>query len=418
MIREEFMNLLIDTVKEIVFFYNEISVYLLFGFIVAGLLHILFPESVVRKHLGKNSLGSVLKSTFFGIPLPLCSCGVVPVAASLRKNGASKGATVSFLISTPEVGVDSFLVTYSLLGWVFGLFRIAASLLTALVAGIAVNMLSGKNSSDSKELPMKTSNSETAMDRLKAFFPYLEYELLGSIANTLVVGIIIAGIISAVIPEGFFERYLDYPFLSLLAMLVVGIPMYVCATASTPIAASLIMKGISPGAALVFLLTGPATNAVTISTVVKTLGKRSAVVYLSAIGIVSLTLGYFLNVVTAGYGYQKIIMMHQYEVFPDWLKIAGTAVLTFMLGWYYFKTRIVMKPKRNRSALNRVIRITVKGMTCMSCAGRVRKAVEGIEGTSDVFVDIGGRFVEFETSNPASIERIKSAIISAGFALA
>jgi len=411
------MNMMIDTLKEILFFYNEISVYLLFGFLVAGLLHILFPESVVRRHLGKDSFGSVLKSTLFGIPLPLCSCGVVPVAASLRNNGASKGATVSFLISTPEVGVDSFLVTYSLLGWVFGLFRIAASLLTALIAGIAVNILAGKNNSGSRELPMNTGNSGSAMDRLKSFFPYLEYELLGSIANSLVVGIIIAGIISAVIPEGFFERYLDYPFLSLVAMLVVGIPMYVCATASTPIAASLIMKGISPGAALVFLLTGPATNAVTISTVVRTLGKRSAVVYLSAIGIVSLALGYSLNVVTAKYGYQKIIMMHQYEMIPDWLKITGTALLTIMLGWYYFKTKIMMKADRNTTASNNVIRINVDGMTCMSCAGSVRKAVEGIEGTSDVFVDIGGRFVEFETSNPSSIEKIKSAIISEGFSL-
>ncbi len=412
------MNVLIDTLKEILFFYNEISVYLLFGFIVAGLLHILFPESIVRRHLGKDSFGSVLKSTLFGIPLPLCSCGVVPVATSLRNNGASKGATVSFLISTPEVGVDSFLVTYSLLGWVFGLFRIAASLLTALVAGIAVNILAGKNSSGSRGFPMNNSNSEKAMDRLKAFFPYLEYELLGSIANTLVVGIIIAGIISAVIPEGFFERFLDYPLLSLMAMLVVGIPMYVCAAASTPIAASLIMKGISPGAALVFLLTGPATNAVTISTVVRTLGKKTAVVYLSAIGIVSLALGYFLNVVTARYGFQKIIVMHQNEMIPGWLKIAGTAMLTIMLGWYYFKTKIVTKAERNTSALNNKMRINVDGMTCMSCAGSVKKAVGGVDGTSDVFVDIGGRFVEFETSNPSSLEKIKSAIVSAGFSLA
>jgi hypothetical protein len=348
---------MIDTLKEILFFYNEISIYLLFGFFVAGLLHIFFPESIVRRHLGKDSFGSVLKATLFGIPLPLCSCGVVPVAASLRNNGASKGATVSFLISTPEVGVDSFLVTYSLLGWVFGLFRLAASFLTALIAGIAVNIIAGKNNSGSGELPMNNGNPETAMDRLKSFFPYLEYELLGSIANTLVVGIIIAGIISAVIPEGFFERSLDYPLLSLVAMLVVGIPMYVCATASTPIAASLIMKGISPGAALVFLLTGPATNAVTISTVFRTLGKTTAVVYLSAIGIVSLALGYFLNVVTAKYGYQKIIMMHQYEMIPDWLKMIGTALLTIMLGWYYFKTKIVMRAKRNTAASNNKIRI-------------------------------------------------------------
>jgi len=354
---EKSMNLLIRLLKEMLFFYNEISIYLLFGFVVAGLLHIFFPESFVRRHLGKNSFGSVLKSTLFGIPLPLCSCGVVPVAASLRNNGASKGATASFLISTPEVGVDSFLVTYSLLGWVFGLFRIAASLLTAFIAGIAVNLFDGKNHSGSREFPMNNNHSETAMDRLKSFFPYLEYTLLGTIANTLVVGILIAGMISAVIPDGFFEKYMDYPFLSLLLMLVVGIPMYVCAAASTPIAASLIMKGISPGAALVFLLTGPATNAVTIATVVRMLGKRSAVVYLSAIGIVSLSLGYFLNVVTAKYGFQKIIMIHQNELIPDWLKIAGSLLLAGMLGWYYVKIGILMKMEGNTGKAENKIRI-------------------------------------------------------------
>ncbi len=168
--------------------------------------------------MGNDSFGSVLKSTLFGIPLPLCSCGVVPVAASLKKSGASNGAGISFLISTPQIGADSFLVTYSLLGWVFGFFRIAASLITAMAAGIMVNILSR---SQGAEKSSDFVSKETFKDRLKIFFSYVEYELLGSIAGTLIAGIIIAGVISAVIPNSFFEQYLNSPFLSMLIMLVV-----------------------------------------------------------------------------------------------------------------------------------------------------------------------------------------------------
>lgn len=237
----------IEFVKEIVFFVNEVSVYLLFGFLVAGILHVLFPDSIIKKHLGKNSFGSVVKATLFGIPLPICSCGVVPVAASLKNSGASKGASISFLISTPQVGADSFLITYSLLGWIFGVFRIGASLVTAMIAGILVNLTAGKKKDEGMVMFPMATPVESMGTRVKSFFRYLEYELLGSIANTLIVGILVAGLISAVIPDGFFETYLDYPFLSMVVMLAAGIPMYVCASASTPIAASLIMKGMSPG---------------------------------------------------------------------------------------------------------------------------------------------------------------------------
>ena len=143
------MDFLSVILKETILFFNEVSIYLLFGFIIAGILHVLFPESIIRRHLGRDSFGSVLKSTLFGIPIPLCSCGVVPVAASLRNSGASKGATISFLISTPQVGADSFMITYSLLGWIFALFRIVASLITAMAAGIMVNILSRNDSPQS-----------------------------------------------------------------------------------------------------------------------------------------------------------------------------------------------------------------------------------------------------------------------------
>jgi len=407
--------MLSDVLKEIVFFFNEVSIYLLFGFIMAGVLHVLFPESIIRRHLGRNSFYSVIKSTLFGIPIPLCSCGVVPVAASLKRSGASKGATISFLIATPQVGADSFMITFSLLGWIFGLFRIAASLITSMIAGIIVNIMSRHSRSQPGESKLNGTSDESFGLRLRSMFHYIEYDLMGSIANALLVGIIAAGIIGVLIPDGFFEKYMGSDFISMLLMLIVGIPMYVCASASTPIAASLVMKGISPGAALVFLLTGPATNAITISTVIKILGKKSTAVYLAAIAVVSLALGYLLNILAERYGFHQIILLHQHEMLPGWLKVSGSIMLTLMLGWYYLKTKILSRTRREKDMGDNKICLDVQGMTCMHCAGNVKKAVESIAGISNVSVDLDEKTVLFEAEEGVDTEKVKEAIVGAGY---
>jgi len=286
-----------------------------------------------------------------------------------------------------------------------------------MIAGITVNFLS-RNDDDAQS---ETSNKgkvyhDTIGMRLKTLFYYMEFELMGSIANALVIGLIIAGIISAAFPDDFFVKYLNYPIASMLLMLAVGIPMYVCAAASTPIAASLIMKGVSPGAALVFLLTGPATNAITISTVIKTLGKKAATVYLLSISIISLLLGYILNIITIKYGFNKIIMIHQHEMFPEWLKIAGSAVLCMMLGWYYLNTKILMKKfnMEDEMSADKTI-INVKGMTCMHCASNVKKAVEAVLGTSNITVDLKRGSVAFLLEDNMDAEKVKESIVSAGY---
>jgi uncharacterized membrane protein YraQ (UPF0718 family)/copper chaperone CopZ len=409
------MDFLVSVSKKILFFFNEVSIYLLFGFIVAGVLHVLFPESIVRRHLGRNSFASVMKSTLFGMPIPLCSCGVVPVAASLKNSGASKGATISFLISTPQVGADSFMITYSLLGWVFGIFRIAASLITAISAGIVVNIIGGRDATQSDGPSLNGIPEQSFGQRLRSIFGYIEYDLLGSIANALLLGIIAAGIIGVLIPDGFFERHLSSHFLSMLLMLIAGIPMYVCASASTPIAASLIMKGISPGAALVFLLTGPATNAVTISTVIKTLGKKSTAVYLAAIAFVSLAMGYLLNALTSRYGFSSIILVHQHEMLPEWLKTGGAITLTLMLGLYYLKTKVLSASRGKDAVGDNKINLNVQGMTCMHCASNVKKAVESVAGISNVIVDLEGKKVVFDIKESDDIEKAKAAIVYAGY---
>lgn len=409
------MDYITSFVKEIIYFFNEIAIYLVFGFIVAGILHVLFPDSSVRKHLGKGTFGSVVKSTIFGIPLPLCSCGVVPVATSLRRSGASKGSVVSFLISTPQVGADSFMITYSLIGWIFAIFRIIASLITAFFAGILINIIDKEKTEKSKKDDSSSGSELSYMDRIKSLPNYIEYELFGSIANYLVLGLMIAGLIGVSIPDRFFENYLSNSFLSMLLMLVMGIPMYVCASASTPIAASLLMKGISPGAALVFLLTGPATNAVSFSAVTQIVGKKSTSIYLASIAVISLALGYILNIFSDSFGIKES-MLHHHETIPSWLKITGSILLITMFIWYYIKLYIMERiMKKDKPIKIDKIQLGVQGMTCMHCASTVQKAVESVKGVSDVNVILNDNRVDFVLDNPENIDQVKEKIKAAGY---
>jgi len=286
----------------------ESAPYVLFGFFAAGLLKALIPEEVVVRHLGENSFKSVFKASLFGIPLPLCSCGVIPAAIGLRKQGASKGASAAFLVSVPETGVDSIAITWALLDPIMTLVRPLSAFLTATVTGLLINLLpeetakaaapntgdcgcSSSCGGDQSEQPAKPP----LLQRVRAGLAYAFGDLLGDIGKWLLVGIAVAGVISYLVPDDFFIRYLGSEFTSLLIMLVVGIPLYICASASTPIAAALALKGLSPGAALVFLLAGPATNAATLTVVGRYFGQATTAIYLASIAICSLLLGYLVN---------------------------------------------------------------------------------------------------------------------------
>ncbi len=287
--------------------------YMLFGLLMAGLLKAIIPDSFVNKHLGGNSAKSVIKASLLGVPLPLCSCGVVPVAASLKEQGAGPGPTTAFLISTPETGVDSIAITYALLDPIMTIIRPLAALITATSAGLLVNLLPNK-SPDPANVPTD-SCCETGCQPPpnapgtplhRAILDGVRYafgQLLRDIGPYLLAGIAIAGLITWLIPDGFVEQHLGSGITSMLIMLVAGIPLYVCASASTPIVAALALKGLSPGAALVFLLVGPATNAASITVVAKLLGKPVAVVYVTVIAICALVMGMAIN---ALYGWLAI----------------------------------------------------------------------------------------------------------------
>lgn len=414
------MDMLLNFFREIVIFYNEVAIYLILGFMVAAVLHVFFPESMIRKHLGNDSFMSVFKATMFGIPIPICSCGVIPVATSLKHSGASKGATVSFLITTPQVGADSFMITYSLLGWFFGIFRIVSSFVTGILAGMFVNLF-GKDEQGAL-LPMApaTDREETITQRSRGIVRYVEYELLGSIANALMIGFLIAGLIAAFVPDGFFELYMNSDFLSMVIMLVIGIPMYVCASASTPIAASLIMKGMSPGAALVFLLTGPATNAIGIAAITKVIGKKSTAIYLVVISVAAVAFGYLLNLMTRDMGLAHLMIHDHGTMIPMWLKVLGSVILSVMLAWYYgdiylYKRFAKTKTTKGRGAMTQTITLNVSGMNCMHCQNSVKKAVESVEGTSNVAVDLAEKTVIFDITKKTLVDNVRSAIVFAGF---
>jgi uncharacterized membrane protein YraQ (UPF0718 family) len=290
----------------------ESAPYVLFGFFAAGLLKALLPEETVARHLGNNSAASVLKASLCGIPLPLCSCGVIPAAIGLRKQGASKGASAAFLVSVPETGVDSIAITWALLDPLMTVVRPAAAFFTATVTGLLINRLpeeknvvpeeNTRESSCSCSCSSSSVNSEAEKPsrpslsrRVKGGISYAFGDLLKDIGSWLLLGIVIAGVISYLVPDDFFTRYLGNELLSLLIMLVVGIPLYICASASTPVAAALVLKGLSPGAALVFLLAGPATNAATITVVARYFGRAATMLYLVSISLCSLGLGWLTN---------------------------------------------------------------------------------------------------------------------------
>ena len=279
----------------------EAAPYLVFGFLFAGGIYVLLPTGRVVRHLGTPGWSGVLKASLIGVPLPLCSCSVIPVASSIRQRGASRGATASFLVSTPESGLDSIAISYALLGPFLAIVRPVAAFITATFAGGLITAFEQRS-------PAPTPVAESAIGgccchsgtkdrppslagRLKKSVEYGFVEMFANLSHWLILGFVLAGLASALIPDGFVEGAVGQGVAGLLIMLLAGLPLYVCATSATPLAAALIAKGLSPGAAVVFLLVGPATNAATMVVVGCELGRRSLVLYVLSIAIVALLLG-------------------------------------------------------------------------------------------------------------------------------
>lgn len=332
------LDIIYGILEESLSLFKDMAPYLLFGFMVAGLLHVFVSLGYIARHLGRNSVGSVIKSVILGIPLPLCSCGVIPAAVTLKKKGASKGSVISFLIATPITGVDSIMATYSLLGLVFTIARIVAASCTAFIAGVLTNVLvprgyheHGIEEGFDENCPSchpPTHKTEEKQERsLRSYFRYTFYELMDDIWKWLVIGTLIGGIIAYVIPDTFVHQHLGSGWQAMLLMLVVGIPMYVCATGSIPIAAALMLKGMSPGAALVFLLAGPATNAVTITVVSRELGRGATALYVLSVAVMSMVFGLAFDIVWNKLGQTVPHLLKPMQMLPGWFDTGAAVVL-------------------------------------------------------------------------------------------
>ena len=326
------IEFLTSLVKDFWFTVADMSPFLLFGFFVAGVLSVLVTRAFVEAHLGGSGLWPLIKASLFGIPLPLCSCGVIPVAMSLYKHGASKGSAISFLISTPQTGVDSLFVTFSLLGPIFTIFRPIAAFFNGILGGgltNVVNRLSGLGTITENKCQEECCTEGTKRGRLKRGFKYGFYTLPHDICKSMLLGLVIAALISVIVPDDYFAGTLGHPLVSMLVMVLVGVPVYVCATASVPIAAALIIKGISPGAALVFLMTGPATNAASFVTIWKALGKTTAFTYLTSVIGCALASGLLLDYIISGSELE--IITRPSWMLPDYIRHICAVVLLGIL---------------------------------------------------------------------------------------
>lgn len=320
----------------------EAAPFVLLGFLVAGLARAFISTETVGKHLGKPGVMSVLKAALIGIPLPLCSCGVIPTALGLKRQGASRGATTAFLIATPETGVDSIAVTYALLDPLMTVFRPLAAMITAVTAGLLETWLPLGSAPPATTLSL-TMAPERSWDehaplgsRIREGLSFAFGELLRDIGKWLLLGMVIAGLIAVLLPPGFLEQHLGGGLPAMLLMLVVGVPLYVCASASTPIAAALMIKGLSPGAALVFLLAGPATNAATIAAMANALGRRSLLIYLGSIAGCSLLLGLLLDQLYPLFGLSPTALVGiAGESFPRPFSVACAVIALGLFLWAF-----------------------------------------------------------------------------------
>lgn len=347
--------------NEILGIINEMSPYLLLGFLFAGILHVFVPGAVYNRYLSGNSFRSVFYATLLGIPLPLCSCGVLPTAIGLRKEGASKGATVSFLIATPETGVDSIVATYSLMGLPFAIVRPITALCTSLFAGSLVNWFDKGSTQDedsSEDIEEEHDcchedhdgdcchggkRREGVTGKIIEVLDYGFVHMMGDIGKWLIVGLIVAGLITVFVPDSFFDIFKGHTALSMLLVLCIAIPMYICATGSIPIAVALIMKGLSPGAALVLLMAGPACNVASILVIGKRLGRKTLFLYLMSIIIGAATAGFIIDGMPAEWFMPTLMNANGCcEDHSSWFNWLCTAILALLL-----LNALVIKPLRH-----------------------------------------------------------------------
>lgn len=380
---------------------TEMAPYLLLGFLLAGLMHEYIPRKVYANYLGQSNFRSVLLAALFGVPLPLCSCGVLPTAMGLRREGGSRGATVSFLIATPQTGVDSIIATFSLMGLPFTIIRPIAAFLTAIFGGTLVNAFENESEEEKRggtnlkgateEEENSSAHASNVLRRLPNAIRYGFVEMMADIGKWLIMGLIVAGVITAVIPDQWFSVFKDNSLLSILLVLSISIPMYVCATGSIPIAVALMMKGLTPGAALVLLMAGPACNVASLLVINKVMGRRTLLLYLSAIVGGAILFGLGIDYLLPNEWFTSALTMQDTccnEAHTGWFSIASALLLFLLLAHALLSHHHHTEEEEAPQTSSPVCEYSIQGMHCSHCSANVERAIRSVEGVEDVNVSL------------------------------
>ena len=416
------MNQFIDLV-------TEMSPYLLLGFLLAGLMHAFIPGTIYSKYLAKPNMRSVVLAALFGIPLPLCSCGVLPTAMSLRREGASKGAAVSFLIATPQTGVDSIIATFSLMGLPFAIIRPIAALATAIFGGKMVNVIEGDEGAGKFDSTNEQAHDDLCVDsccgghdkvptsfvgKIIEALRYAYIDMMESVGKWLVVGLIVAGLITIFVPDSYFEIFKDNSFTSMLLVLCISIPMYLCATGSIPIAVALMMKGLTPGAALVLLMAGPACSVASVLVVSKVLGRRTLIAYLGSIISGAVGFGLVTDYLLPRTWFMSHLVANDAccEEESSLFATSCTILLFLLLANAFIRRRF--RSKANINSKNTMKQtFVIKGMSCNHCRMSAEKAILSVKGVTSASVDLGSKQAVVE--GDFSPEDVCKAVEETGF---
>lgn len=476
------MEIVSTFVSEFITLFAEMAPFLLLGFLLAGIIHVWLPQSLYIPKISKPTFKSSLWAALFGVPLPICSCGVIPTAVALRREGASKGASVSFLISTPATGVDSILATYSLLGLPFAILRPIAAFVTALFGGVVTNFATkgenaiaadakavcvdehcgcgghdhdhdhcecgdhdhddhcecgdhdhddddddhcgckddhcgcgkikcgcGDDDCEDREIP------KTISGKILETFRYGLVDMVANVSKWLMIGLVLGALIAAFIPNDFFLALREYPFLCMIAVLLLAMPMYTCATGSIPLALALVAKGITPGAALVLLMAGPATSIASMMVVGKAFGKRTLAAYLITIAGGALFFGWVVDTFMMDTFLSAMIPggMSEHCAGAEALGVFDY-VMAGVLALLMIYTKLPKKSKIQKdSETSKVKEFTVKGMSCNHCKMCVEKAASALPGVIHAEADVGKNLLTIEGSVDEA--ELKKAIEEAGF---
>ncbi|GHS92595.1 hypothetical protein FACS1894139_12110 [Planctomycetales bacterium] len=413
------MNYLSEYLSAFGGLFVQMAPYLLLGFLFAGILHVVVRRDTLARHLGRPGFGSALKAALLGVPLPLCSCSVIPTGLALRQHGASNGAAVAFLIATPQTGVDSILATSALLGVPMAITRAVSAFVTGVIGGwITDGLIRAPTPSEpTPSAPAATGDDNettTLTAKIAAAFRYGFVEMLRNIAKWLLLGLAVAALLTLVVPDDFFTRYLQNYWLSVALILLVALPLYVCATGSIPIALALMMKGLSPGVAFVFLMAGPATMASTIAVVGKVLGRKTLSCYLASIVAGAVFFGYLIDAALPAAWFQVAHIhphVHGDGILPEWFSyfcafFLGGLLLNAARGW-------LRRPHSAGEEMMNAATYLIDTITCQHCQRTLEQAVGAVAGVEKAVADLATSTIKVQGA--VAPETVRAAVEKAGY---